>query len=102
MKTEYLYQYLRKLTPYLQSISSGSTFGEVSGGTMKATKILIPEYSKVEEFESFMNPLNSKIINNILNARTLTTIRNSLLPKLMSGKIRVPFAKEKVETVGNA
>jgi type I restriction enzyme S subunit len=89
MKTEYLYQYLRRITPYLQNISSGSTFGEVSGSTMKETKIVIPEYPMIEKFESIMNPINLKIINNILSVRTLTAIKDSLLPRLMTGKIRV-------------
>jgi type I restriction enzyme S subunit len=93
MKSEYLYQFIKKITPYVQNISSGSTFGEVTGSTMKQIKILIPEYTVLEKFENFMNPINSRIINNTLSIRTLTKIRGLLLPKLMSGRIRIPVEK---------
>lgn len=90
MQTEYLYQYLRMITPYVQSISCGSTFGEISGKAMKGIEIVIPEKLVVKKFEEFMAPVNSRIINNIFGVRTLKEIRDSLLPRLMSGRIRVP------------
>jgi type I restriction enzyme S subunit len=93
MKSEYLYQYIRKITPYVQSISSGSTFGEVTGSTMKQIKILIPECGILENFEAFINPINARIINDILGVRTLTKIRDLILPRLMSGKIRITVEK---------
>ncbi len=97
MKSEYLYQYLKRITPYIQSISSGSTFGEVSGSTMKQIKVLLPWLDLLQKFESLMVPINLRIINNSSNSRTLKELRDLLLPKLMSGKIRVPINKEKVE-----
>jgi len=90
MQTEYLYQYLRMITPYIQSISCGSTFGEISGRAMKGIEIVIPEKLMVEKFEEFMAPINSRIINNVFSVRTLKEIRDSLLPRLMSGRIRIP------------
>jgi type I restriction enzyme S subunit len=97
MKSEYLYQYIKRITPYIQSISSGSTFGEVTGSTMKQIKILIPEMGLLQKFESFMEPINLRIINNSSNSQTLKEIRDLLLPKLMSGKIRVPINGANVE-----
>lgn len=90
MQTEYLYQYLRMITPYIQSISCGSTFGEISGKAMKGIKITIPERLMVEKFEELMAPVNLRIINNMYGVRTLKEIRDSLLPRLMSGRIRIP------------
>jgi type I restriction enzyme S subunit len=90
MRTEYLYQSIRKLTPYIQSISSGSTFSEVSGNTLKQVRILIPELKILDRFENLMCPINSKIILNSKGVKTLSNLRDSLLPRLMSGKIRVP------------
>jgi len=90
MQTEYLYQYLRLITPHIQSISCGSTFGEISGRAMKGIEIVIPEKLGVEKFEEFMAPVNSRIINNVFSVRTLKEIRDSLLPRLMSGRIRIP------------
>ncbi len=45
--------------------------------------------SKMRGFDSLVQPLFEKIKNNFEEIKTLTTIRDSLLPKLMSGKIEV-------------
>jgi type I restriction enzyme S subunit len=97
MKSEYIYQYITRITPFIQSISGGSTFGEITGSAMKEIRIIIPRYDVLEKFEELMSPINSRITNNIFGVRTLKRIRDSLLPKLMSGKIRVPFPKENIE-----
>jgi type I restriction enzyme S subunit len=91
MNSDYLYYFMRRITPYVQSISSGSTFAEVSGSTLKQIKIIIPEITVIESYENFMSPVNSKMIVNSKGTKTLTNIRDLLLPKLMSGKIRVPI-----------
>ena len=97
MKSEYLYQFVKMITPYIQSISSGSTFGEVTGRTMKQIKIIVPELNLLQKFEGFMQPINFKIVNNSSNSKALKEIRDLQLPKLMSGKIRVPINKEILE-----
>jgi type I restriction enzyme S subunit len=97
MKSEYLYQYVKRITPYIQSISSGSTFSEIAGSSMKNIPIVIPEKKLIEKFENLMNPFDSRIINNMFNMRTLGKIRDEILPRLMSGKIRVPFSEGIIE-----
>jgi type I restriction enzyme S subunit len=53
--------------------------------------IVIPTNNVANAFSEKIAPLIQKIIVNILQTRRLAEIRDSLLPKLMSGKIRVPI-----------
>jgi len=104
MKTEYLYQYIKMITPDIESRASGSTFKEISGSAMKQIKIIIPENSLIDTFEEIIKPLNEqiKVIKN--QNITLSALRDSLLPKLMSGELRVPeeIVKRYEETVSEA
>lgn len=90
MKTEYLYQTIKKLTPLIKSRSSGSTFSEISGGEMKKVSLVIPPLNIVSKFEVVVEHFNKMIKNNQNHITTLTRLRDVLLPKLMSGQIRVP------------
>ena len=47
IKSEYLYYYLKNVTDYLKSLAGGSTFGELTGSTLK--EVLIPHPSPSEQ-----------------------------------------------------
>ena len=47
----------------------------------------------VKEFESTVNPLMTCILKNLNETRTLKTLRDGLLPKLVSGELRVDMEK---------
>lgn len=51
--------------------------------------IIIPDKHQQEKFDSIIIPLNRTIISNQLQIRTLEKLRDTLLPKLMSGEVRV-------------
>lgn len=98
MVTDYLYYFIKKSIPLIQSLASGSTFKEISGNEMKKIPILIPPYSLLLRFENLLLPLNKLMINIREENIRLTKIRDTLLPKLMSGKIRVPVEVMEEET----
>ena len=50
-----------------------------------------------EKFSSITLPMFEKIQNNVAENQTLTELRDTLLPKLMSGEIRVKDAEREVE-----
>jgi len=52
-------------------------------------EITIPPYKMVERFQSDVKPIDDKIITNCFQIRTLEKLRDTLLPKLMSGEVRV-------------
>jgi type I restriction enzyme S subunit len=75
---------------YVDAASTGTRMPRTNWGDMALYEILIPTDSLARAFNDTILPLLNRIKANILQSRTLTTIRDSLLPKLMSGKIRVP------------
>ena len=67
----------------------GTIFDTITTKTFKEMKISIPPESMVRSFDNKVNSLISKILHNLEESYTLATIRDALLPKLMSGEIRV-------------
>jgi len=53
-------------------------------------RIRIPNEKVLEEFSNRLNPLYEKIVESKLMAATLSTLRDTLLPRLISGQLRVP------------
>ena len=68
-----------------------TTMGHIKRENLTKSKVLIPSSQVLEDMNSTMSPIIEKIIANRLQSRKLEEIRDSLLPKLMSGEIRVPM-----------
>ncbi len=87
---EYLYFSMKKLSSYLNSLGSGgSATLNVNTSTFSNIEILFPKHSIIEKFHSIVKVLFEKIELNYFMIMNLQNIRDALLPKLMSGQIRV-------------
>lgn len=73
----------------LKEQALGSVQKYINTGTIKNIKIKIPSCSKMEELSHLVDPISSTIENNTIENENLIQLRNSLLPKLMSGEIDV-------------
>jgi len=73
----------------LLSSASGSAQPNISGSQIENTEIILPSMNLIEEFGSIVNSLFEKILENYSFNQSLTQTRDSLLPRLMSGKIKV-------------
>ena len=67
----------------------GTVFGSISKSDFDALETMLPPLDMVSEFEKNAKPINDKVIENCVQIRTLSTLRDTLLPKLMSGAVRV-------------
>lgn len=87
--TAYLYFLLKNLLPTIEGMASGSTFKEISGSAMKSVPTVMPDANTIQLFSSFCEPVFKE--QEILEAENqrLSALRNSLLPKLMSGELDV-------------
>ena len=56
---------------------------------IKEMEIIIPDSQTMNVFKERTEPLFNKINQNQTQIRTLTALRDTLLPKLMSGEVRV-------------
>jgi type I restriction enzyme S subunit len=61
--------------------------------------ITVPPYEVLQKFDNLVAPMFEKITNNVNESRSLKAIRDNLLPRLMSGKIRVSVQKDNMETL---
>jgi len=73
----------------VESAANGSTFLEISKSSFRNIECVIPETSVLQRFEELVNSIFGKTLSNLLQIQTLTKTRDTLLPKLMSGEIRV-------------
>lgn len=69
--------------------SEGTVFGSLSKENFNNLENLIPPKETILAFDKIVRPIDMKIYNNEKQIQTLTRLRDILLPKLVSGKIRV-------------
>lgn len=69
--------------------SHATTMGHIKRGDLDEAKVLIPSDEELDAMSEQMEPLINKIIANNKQITSLTKLRDTLLPKLMSGEIRV-------------
>ena len=85
--TAYIYYWLRENTAAIEAQASGSTFKEASGSLMKSFPAIVPEKSVLDSFEKELSPILNEqelLEEEIYQAEQ---IRDSLLPRLMSGEL---------------
>jgi type I restriction enzyme S subunit len=85
---EYLYIFL-KTYKYETLGSTSSIVTAINSAMIKEMEILIPDEFTMNAFKNETEPLFNKIKTNQTQIRTLTALRDTLLPKLMSGEVRV-------------
>ncbi|MGD8401738.1 MAG: restriction endonuclease subunit S, partial [Bacillota bacterium] len=73
----------------IKNRANGSTFLEISKTNFKAIKLVVPDRDTILHFKTIVENLFKMIIENEKENETLVNLRDSLLPKLMSGEIRV-------------
>jgi len=87
--TPFVYYFLIHNLPLIESKASGSTFKEVSGSVMKSVEAVIPDAATIAKFNDFCHPVFEMQAKLEQENRRLAAIRDSLLPRLMSGEIDV-------------
>lgn len=88
--TCFLYCFLKYVTPEIENKSTGSTFKEASGSLMKSLQVIMPEQKVFEDFETIVSPLFARIESLKKETPRLSLLRDTLLPRLMSGELEVP------------
>lgn len=85
--TCFLYCFLKYVTPEIENKSTGSTFKEASGALMKSLQVIMPEQKVFEDFEEIVCPLFARIESLEKENSRLSLLRDTLLPRLMSGEL---------------
>ena len=77
--------------------AGGTTFAEISKNNFRPIPVIIPQKNIIENFVKQVKPLHDKITLNLKEIISLASLRDTLLPKLISGELRVPDAENFVE-----
>jgi len=86
----YTYYKMRSLTEQIKLFEdNGTVFGSIGKENFKKLDCFIPPIEMILKFEKNSKPFDDKIISNTKQIRTLEKLRDTLLPKLMSGEVRV-------------
>lgn len=86
---EFLYLLFKKIRPELLIQGNGSIFTNLKTDILKEYTIPIPDNDSLIFFDNQIKPTFNKMLENSKQIRTLEKLRDTLLPKLMSGEIRV-------------
>lgn len=73
----------------LASMNAGSAVPSMTTDILNAMEVVIPSASALEEFESLVAPMYEAMEANDVQSKALSQMRDTLLPKLMSGEIDV-------------
>lgn len=74
----------------LKQQSYGTIFDTITRKTFNEISVVIPPKELLKQFEDIILPLFQSILKNTEQSRTLAALRDTLLPKLISGEVRVP------------
>ena len=73
----------------LIAADKATTMGHIQRGHLSAAKVLVPPRKLLDVMTSTMSPLVDQLIANRIQSRTLATLRDALLPKLLSGEVTI-------------
>ena len=79
--------------------ATGTKMPRTSWQAMRRYELGRPTDTMASEFQRTVSPMLRRIVSNIHESRTLTALRDALLPKLISGEIRVPEVARALESV---
>ena len=86
----YTYYKLKSLLDDIKQYNdNGTVFGSISKSDFENIDIMIPDKDTILNFQKQVKPIDDKIINNNYEIQTLIQQRDSLLPKLMSGEVKI-------------
>lgn len=83
----------------IKSHANGSTFMEISKRSFRPLPILVPPPDLLDAFVAVAESIFGRIVENEKQARTLVAVRDILLPRLISGQLRLPEAESLIDEV---
>ncbi len=89
----FIYCATHSLVSVLKQRSHGSVFNTITRDTLSCINYIAPTKIALDSFERVVDPFMKRIKNNLFESCTLSDLRDMLLPKLISGKLRILNAR---------
>ncbi|EOC1337213.1 restriction endonuclease subunit S [Cronobacter dublinensis] len=101
LSPEFVLQWCSANMPEIVSRASGTTFAEISKKNFNPIPLVKPPVELVKSYTKQASAVYSLIENNMRENNSLTQLRDTLLPKLLSGEITLPEAEQAVSEAEN-
>jgi type I restriction enzyme S subunit len=92
-----MFYWLRHISAHLVSIADGSVQKNLNIGLVSSQPTICPEGSLLAAFDALTQPLLDRVRENCIQAQTLADLRDTLLPRLISGQLRLLEAQSAAE-----
>lgn len=90
----------KRLVEILKQHAHGSVFDTITRDTLKKVLVPFPQTTNcLTAFEAEIGPLMERVRLNVESIATLTNLRDTLLPRLISGQLRLPEAEALIEEI---
>ena len=93
----FTYSLINHVVEELQSSAYGSVFDTITTTTFKENKVPVPTETEIVQFEKSISSYFQKMFMNKYQIRTIEKLRDTLLPKLMSGEVRVILEQQEAD-----
>lgn len=87
----------QQLVSTLQQRAHGSVFDTITRDTLEGVRVSVPPVQILHAFEAHISPSLDRIHASVVESRALVALRDTLLPKLVSGELRVKTAERIIE-----
>lgn len=81
---------------YVQSYKTGTTVSHLGKSDIDRFLFVTPPLDVLEDFSEIVNPLKEEVVNRAMESRRLASLRDTLLPRLMSGELKVNEIETKI------
>jgi type I restriction enzyme S subunit len=96
---EFVLQWCVHSMDEIKQRASGSTFAEISKKSFKPISVVVPTGEVLSAYQKLVKPLYDAITSNARQNEQLSSLRDTLLPKLLSGEIELGTSEELVEAI---
>ncbi|BBB66570.1 hypothetical protein UNDYM_2317 [Undibacterium sp. YM2] len=86
----FVFLFAQRMVEQLKAMAHGSVFSTITRQTFEAVRTVLPPENVLQQFEQSAASLLDAIFGNVNESRSLAQLRDTLLPKLISGELRVP------------
>tara|TARA_B100001250_G_scaffold378355_1_gene368115 strand:- start:185 stop:1420 length:1236 start_codon:yes stop_codon:yes gene_type:complete len=93
----FVFEFMKPHLSFYEKTKVGTTVIHLGKGDLDFIETVIPDKESLLKFKTLSTPIEEKIINNQQEIQSLTKSRDILLPKLMSGQVRVKNLKQKAD-----
>jgi type I restriction enzyme S subunit len=89
LPNQYVLQWTYINMAEIKGRANGTTFMEINKANFRSIPALLPGKLVLDLYNELTDIMHRRLVSNLYESRTLTTIRDTLLPKLLSGEVRM-------------